>query len=40
MPLPVHSTASESSGTLNIPLTETKNLDLMKIVSLWKKYCD
>ena len=40
MPLPVHSTASESSGTLNIPLTETKNLDLMKIVSLWKKYCE
>lgn len=38
MPLPTHTTASEGAGNLIFQFTETANMDLMKLLTLWVKY--
>lgn len=38
MTLPTHTTASESSSSLTLSVTESSNLDFTKLISLWVKY--
>jgi len=40
LPLPTHTTQSEAVGQLSFQFTETANLDISKIISLWVKYIE
>jgi len=40
MPLPTHTTASEAAGQVSFQFTETANLDITKLISLWIKYIE
>lgn len=40
MPLPTHTTASHGAGSLSFTFSETANLSLTKLLTLWVKYID